>query len=59
MKLSTLTIKELRTKKPAEIELILDQRRSTWKPREPKYKTGVLGLFTANAASPMKGGYMD
>ena len=46
-------------KKPAEIELILDQRRSTWKPREPKYKTGVLGLFTANAASPMKGGYMD
>ena len=46
-------------KKPAEIELILDQRRSTWKPREPKYKTGVLGLFTANAASPMKGSYMD
>ena len=28
-------------------------------PRPPKYTTGALGLFTRNAASPMKGGYMD
>ena len=42
-----------------EITAILEERRAAWKPREPRYKTGALGLFTRNAASPMKGGYMD
>lgn len=42
-----------------EMAAILKERRAAWKPREPRYKTGALGLFTRNAASPMKGGYMD
>ena len=42
-----------------EIQAELARRTAAWKPREPKYKTGALGLFTQNAASPMKGGYMD
>lgn len=42
-----------------EMAAILEERRAAWKPREPRYKTGALGLFTRNAASPMKGGYMD
>ena len=44
---------------PEEIDQELARRRERWSPREPKYKTGVLGLFTKTAASPMKGGYMD
>ena len=42
-----------------EMAAILEERRAAWNPREPRYKTGALGLFTRNAASPMKGGYMD
>lgn len=42
-----------------EIAQELAWRKENWKPREPKYKTGALGLFTKAAASPMKGGYMD
>ena len=42
-----------------EISAELARRRANWQPKEPKYKTGALGLFTQNAASPMKGGYMD
>ncbi len=46
-------------KTEAEIEAVLAERKAAWKPREPRYKTGALGLFTKNAASPMLGGYMD
>ena len=42
-----------------EIAQELARRKENWNPREPKYKTGALGLFTKAAASPMKGGYMD
>lgn len=42
-----------------EMESILARRKAVWRPREPKYKNGVLKLFTENAASPMRGGYMD
>ena len=38
-----------------EIDAILKERRQNWKPREPKYKKGVLRLFSLHAASPMKG----
>ena len=38
-----------------EIDAILKERRRNWKPREPKYKKGVLRLFSLHAASPMKG----
>lgn len=39
-----------------EIDAILKERRQNWKPREPKYKKGVLRLFSLHAASPMKRG---
>ena len=42
-----------------EIDAILKERRRNWKPREPKYKKGVLRLFSLHAASPMKGAYME
>ena len=42
-----------------EIAQELARRKENWNPREPKYKTGALGLFTKAAASPMEGGYMD
>lgn len=42
-----------------EIEKVLEERRKNWKPREPKYKKGVLRLFSEHAVSPMKGAYLD
>lgn len=42
-----------------EIDEILKERRKNWKPREPKYKKGVLRLFSEHAASPMKGAYLE
>lgn len=46
-------------KTPKEVEAILEERRKNWKPREPKYKKGVLRLFSELATSPMKGAYLD
>lgn len=42
----------------AEVERILAQRRKAWKPKDAKYKKGVLKLYSEHAVSPMKGGYM-
>jgi dihydroxy-acid dehydratase len=42
-----------------DVRRALAQRAQTWKPRPPKYQSGVLKVFTENAASPMLGGYMD
>ena len=42
-----------------EIDAILKERRRNWKPREAKYKKGVLRLFSLHAASPMKGAYLE
>ena len=42
-----------------EIDAILKERRKNWKPRELKYKNGVLRLFSQHAASPMKGAYLE
>lgn len=42
-----------------EIDAVLKERRKNWKPREPKYKNGVLRLFSQHAASPMKGAYLE
>lgn len=41
-----------------EVEAILLRRKKEWKPKEEKYKSGVLKLFSEHAVSPMKGGYM-
>lgn len=46
-------------KTPEEIDEVLKERRKNWKPREPKYKKGVLRLFSRHATSPMKGAYLD
>lgn len=42
-----------------EIEKILKERRAVWKPKESKYRSGVLKIFSEHAVSPMKGGYME
>lgn len=42
-----------------EIDKILEERKKAWKPKEEKYKSGVLKLYSQHAVSPMKGGYMD
>ncbi|WP_207751296.1 dihydroxy-acid dehydratase [Anaeromonas frigoriresistens] len=41
-----------------EIKDILETRKNDWMKPEPKFKTGVMGLYTRLAVSPMKGGYM-
>lgn len=45
-------------KTPQEMEKILAQRKANWKPKTPRYQEGVLGVYTALAESPMKGGRM-
>ncbi len=45
-------------KTPSEMEDILAQRRLSWSPPAPRFKQGVLKLFTETAVSPMQGGYM-
>lgn len=42
-----------------EVEAVLAARRKNWKPKPPKYSSGVLQLYSQHAASPMKGGYME
>ncbi len=42
-----------------EVAAVLEERRKQWKPREPKYKKGVLRMFSEHAVSPMKGAYLD
>lgn len=44
---------------PEEVDRILEERRAAWKPRERKYKKGVLRMFSEHAASPMKGAYLE
>lgn len=41
-----------------EIDVILKQRRAKWTPKEPKYKDGILSIYTKLATSPMNGGKM-
>ena len=42
-----------------EVDKVLAARKAAWQPKEPKYKSGVLKLFSEKAVSPMKGGYMN
>ena len=46
-------------KTPGEMEEILARRRAEWQPKEPKYKKGLLKLYSQHAVSPMKGAYME
>ena len=42
-----------------EVDRILMERKKVWKPKEPKYKKGILKIYSEHAVSPMKGGYMQ
>ena len=44
---------------PDEVNKVLAKRKAAWQPKEPKYKKGVLKLFSEKAVSPMKGGYIN
>lgn len=57
-KLSIVGIKGEK-KSEEEVAAELEKRRKNWKPRERKYKKGVLRMFSEHAASPMKGGYLE
>jgi dihydroxy-acid dehydratase len=46
-------------KSPKEVDDILAERKKSWRPKVPKYQSGVLKLFSEHAVSPMKGGYME
>ena len=46
-------------KTPEEILNILAERLKSWKPKDKKYKRGVLRLFSELASSPMKGAYLE
>ncbi len=41
------------------INKVLADRKTNWKPKEKKYTSGVLKIFSEHAVSPMKGGYID
>lgn len=41
-----------------EVAKVLAERKTKWVPKEEKYKSGILNIFTRNAVSPMLGGYM-
>lgn len=45
-------------KTPEEMAQILEVRKQNWVPKEKKYKTGILKLYSNHAVSPMQGGYM-
>lgn len=46
-------------KSPEEMKAILAERKTKWVPKKPRYKEGVLSIYTALAESPMKGGRMQ
>ncbi len=46
-------------KTPEEMENILEARKSKWLPKERRYKSGVLRMFSEHATSPMKGAYLE
>lgn len=45
-------------KEKEEVEQILAERRKKWIPRQKKYTSGVMKIYSDHAVSPMRGGYM-
>ena len=41
-----------------EVNNVFAERKEKWKPKEEKYKSGILNIFSRNAVDPMQGGYM-
>ena len=58
-KLNIIGIAGERKSMEENLTRFLQKRRKNWKPREMKYKKGVLRLFSQHAASPMKGAYLE
>ena len=56
---SVKIVENARVEAKRQSDEILAERRKNWKPREAKYKKGVLRLFSQHAASPMKGAYLE
>jgi dihydroxy-acid dehydratase len=46
-------------KNEEEILSVLEERRKKWIKPAPVHTTGILGIYTRNSVSPMKGGYMS
>lgn len=46
-------------KSKEEIDAVLAERKKKWIPKECRYTTGTLRLFSEHAVSPMKGAYLD
>ncbi len=46
-------------KTPEEIEVVLAERKKSWKGFTSKYRKGLLKLFAEHAVSAMKGAYME
>lgn len=44
---------------PDEVGRVLERRRAAWRPKPPRYESGVLKIYSQHAVSPMKGGYME
>ncbi|ONI43561.1 hypothetical protein AN640_06345 [Candidatus Epulonipiscium fishelsonii] len=42
-----------------EVEKTLIERKQKWIPKQAKYDSGILSIFSKNAVAPMKGGYME
>ena len=40
------------------LEKVFKERRKKWVPKEEKYKSGILSIYSKNAVDPMLGGYM-
>ncbi len=43
---------------PAEVDLLLADRRARWTPPPPRHARGILGLYAKIAASPTEGAYL-
>lgn len=41
-----------------EVERVFEERRKNWVPKEEKYNSGILSVYSKNAVDPMLGGYM-
>ena len=41
-----------------EVKKVFEERRKSWVPKEEKYKSGILSIYSKNAVDPMLGGYM-
>lgn len=41
-----------------EVEKVFEERRKNWVPKEEKYKSGILSVYSKNTVDPMLGGYM-